>query len=101
VDVQIKHWRQPSNPLKIAYPLLHPSYLRRNGARWLETHPEVVDRMFTKGYGIPIHYVYENRQKRIEYYRKIGILKRNWFYMDMKDAVNADVEELVRIMGKK
>lgn len=52
--VQIKNWRQPSNPLKISYPLVHPSFFRRHGFRWLETVPELTDGTFTDAYGRPL-----------------------------------------------
>jgi hypothetical protein len=101
VSVQIKNWRQPSNPLKIAYPFLHPSFLRRNGFRWLETHPNITDSKFIPNYGYPIHLLLKSREERIKYYREIGVLQPDWFYVDMKDAVNRGVEELVELMGIK
>jgi hypothetical protein len=101
VAVQIKNWRQPSNPLKIAYPFLHPSFLRRNGLRWLETHFNITDCKFLCAYGSPIHSLLRTREDRIKYYREIGVLQQDWFYVDMKDAVNRSVEELVELIGIK
>jgi hypothetical protein len=99
--VQIKDWRQPINPLKIAYPFVHPSFMRRNGFRWLETHPDITDNYFESTYGRPIKNTLPNREEIAEHFRKNGILKKDWFYIDMKDAVNATADDLVRIMGIK
>lgn len=38
---------------KIAFPIAHPSMLRRIGFRWLETHPHMTSGGFSNGYGRP------------------------------------------------
>lgn len=48
--LRVKDSGQPLNVLKMAYPLAHPSMLRRQWFRLLETTPNVPD-SFTGGYG--------------------------------------------------
>jgi len=99
--VQVKHHRQPSNPLKIAYPLLHPSYFRRQGFRWLETHPEVEDNRFLGTYGSPLSSMYYDTNTQKDYLKKLGILKDNWYYATFKDAYRLSTDELINQMGIK
>lgn len=74
-SVQIKNWRQPSNPLKIAYPLIHPSFFRRHGFRWLETQPELTSDEFIYGYGRPLDNIEGgNTDARRTWLKKQGIL---------------------------
>jgi len=99
-SVQVKHWRQPSNPLKIAYPLIHPSFFRRHGFRWLETHPELTDREFIHGYGTPLDKSEGNNpDARRTWLRNKGILKAGWFYTERIEAKRAEASELIKIMG--
>lgn len=99
--VQVKNWRQPSNPLKIAYPLLHPAYFRRQGFKWLETHPEVEDSDFLFGYGKPLRIFYGDTSEQKEFLRKNGILKQNWFYTTFNEALYSDADKLIKLMGIK
>lgn len=99
-SVQIKHWRQPSNPLKISYPLIHPSFFRRHGFRWLETQPELEDRDFIHGYGRPLDNT-EGRtvEDRRRYLREQGILQDGWFYTERLEARAHEANELIKVMG--
>lgn len=99
-SVQIKHWRQPSNPLKISYPLIHPSFFRRHGLRWLETQPELTVRDFTCGYGRPLdntegHSVNDRRR----WLKEQGILQDGWFYTERLEAKAHEADELIKLMG--
>jgi hypothetical protein len=99
--IQIKDWRQPINPLKLAYPFVHPSMLRRNSFKWLETHPDITDESFIDGYGKPIFCKLNDRNDIIKHYQKLGVLKKDWFYIHMREAVNRSVDDLVKVMGIK
>lgn len=52
IKVRIKSANEKLNISKLAFPLVHPSMLRRLFFRWIEVYPEVT-RDFTKGYGKP------------------------------------------------
>jgi len=99
--VQIKHWRQPSNPLKVSYPLIHPSYFRRNGFRWLETVPEL-KADFTYGYGRPLEGAVGNENNandRRKWLKEQGILQDGWFYTERIEARDNEAEKLIEKMG--
>lgn len=48
--VNVKDWRQPLDLKKVAFPICHPSMLRRLGFKWLETCKEATSG-FSHGYG--------------------------------------------------
>ena len=54
VRARIKKANERLNVSKLAFPLVHPSMLRRLYFRWVEVYPEVT-RSFVHGYGKPIH----------------------------------------------
>ncbi len=98
--VQIKNWRQPSNPLKISYPLVHPSFFRRHGFRWLETTPELSDRSFTDAYGQPLDVVEgKTVDGRRRWLKEQGILQDGWFYTERIEARDNEADDLIKAMG--
>jgi len=98
--VQVKHWRQPSNPLKIAYPLIHPSYFRRHGFRWLETQPNLTDDGFIYGYGKPLDKMQGNNPNaRRTWLKEQGLLQAGWYYTERIEARKAEASELIKLMG--
>lgn len=101
--VQIKHHRQPSNPLKIAYPLLHPSYFRRQGFRWLETCPGVTNNQFSGGYGRVFRALdgCSKIEDRRDYLRKHNMLEAGCFYTEFEEAEENSAERLIEVMGIK
>lgn len=102
VCVKVKEQRQPLNPLKLAYPLIHPSFFRRQGFRWLETCPNITDKSYYYGYGHPLYAECNyNTNKVREYLKKNGLLSDGVFYTNMYEARNNTAEELVKIMGIK
>ena len=52
VKVRIKSANEKLNVSKLAFPLVHPSMLRRLFFRWVEVYPEIT-KDFVKGYGRP------------------------------------------------
>ena len=99
---QIKNWRQPSNPLKISYPLIHPSFFRRHGFRWLETQPELTDTGFLYGYGRPLDRSEGSKtdvDARRKYLKKIGLLQEGWFYTERIEAKDLEADKLIERMG--
>lgn len=98
--VQIKNWRQPSNPLKISYPLVHPSFFRRHGFRWLETQPDITNRNFPCGYGHPLEVVEgKNADDRRRWLKEQGILQDGWFYTERVEARDNEADDLIKVMG--
>jgi len=98
--VQVKHWRQPSNPLKISYALIHPSFFRRHGFRWLETMPELTDRGFPYGYGKAFFDRYRGGMaERGNKLRELGILKQNQFYIEFQRVYEKSPLEIIKEMG--
>lgn len=53
--IQIKGANEKLNVSKLAFPMVHPSMLRRLYFRYIEVEPHVTSR-FTSGYGRPISY---------------------------------------------
>jgi hypothetical protein len=98
--VRIKHWRQPSNPLKLAFPLLHPSFQRRFGFRWLETHPDIEDTGFSCSYGTTFNRAYSTKEQR-DKLMEMGILKKGCFYTSLSEAMENDARKLINLMGIK
>lgn len=50
-SVTIKDYREQLDLQKVAFPIAHPSMLRRFGFKWLETVPDLQDTDFRGGYG--------------------------------------------------
>lgn len=52
IKVRIKSANEKLNISKLAFPLTHPSMLRRLFLRWIEVYPEITKK-FVSGYGRP------------------------------------------------
>lgn len=96
---RIKSHRHPINPQKIAYPLVHPSFFRRQAFRWIETNPNITDENLRTGYGKPLRSEIGNTDSIRKWMREKGILPQGWFFTDYYEAVNLSVVELVKRMG--
>lgn len=53
-SICIKNYGERFSIQKVSFPLVHPSMFRRIGFKWLETNPNVKNRGYASGYGIPI-----------------------------------------------
>lgn len=98
--VTVKKHRQPINPLKISYLLLHPSFFRRQGFRWLETQPEVTYRY--PGYGMALNDAcpYGSSTDNIRrYLSDKGVLEKGVFYTNLYEALKNTPEQLAEKMG--
>jgi len=98
-SIEIKNWRQASNPLKVSYPLIHPSFFRRHGFKWLETCPNITDSSFTHGYGCSFDRIYRNKNEMEEFLREQGILKQGWFFLSREEATNNNADALIKRLG--
>lgn len=95
--VNLKEYGQRTNLLKLAFPLVHPSMLRRFAFKWLETTPELKDTSFTLGYGIPLNArMNDNLKRERKFLTDNGILKGdNSYYCNVYEAMRSNsVEEL-------
>ncbi len=102
--VKVKDYRQALNPLKISYPLIHPSFFRRQGFRWLETTPEISDCGFIRGYGRPLIYsnpVSENTEGCRKFMEQEGILPEGFFFTNFYEAEKYTGEDLAKRMKIK
>lgn len=51
--VTVKKPEERLSLIKVAFPIAHPSMLRRIGFRWIEVMPTLTNFRFTYGYGVP------------------------------------------------
>jgi hypothetical protein len=89
--VRIKSASQPFNVLKIAYPLIHPSMLRRHMFRALEITPDVPE-CFASGYGYPIRYENEAMKALGKDGNKIDSLLS---YYDVNGKSISEIEDML------
>ena len=103
--ITVKNHRQPINPLKISYLLIHPSFFRRQEFKWLETTPELTNCTFLAGYGRPLYFQVNpdgaSTDEIREYLKERGLLESGTFFTNFYEAENHSAEELVTLMGIK
>jgi hypothetical protein len=94
--VNLKEYGQQMNLLKLAFPLVHPSMLRRFGFKWLETTPELKERDFQWGYGKALQFVFNDLEKEKNFALENGIISgENSYFCNIYTALKArDVKEL-------
>ena len=100
--IRVKDHRQPINPLKISYTLIHTSFFRRQGFKWIETCPLITDDGFRGGYGYPLRIKVngENTAGCREFLANSGVLSKNMFFTNIDEAKRTSSnEELAQKMG--
>jgi hypothetical protein len=103
MTVNLKEYGQQVNLLKLAFPLVHVSMLRRFSFRWLETAPGLTERErgFTYGYGMALNFKFNGDLRRErDFLRDNDIIKgENSYYCNVYTALRAgSVEELAAKM---
>jgi hypothetical protein len=101
-SVNVKEYGQKLNLLKLTFPLVHPSMLRRIAFKWLETNLELKDKNFTAGYGTPLsHLMNYDTMKEYNYLKDHGIIKNdNTFFCTVYTAMKTkDIESLAQTIG--
>lgn len=104
MSVKVKDHRQPINPLKVAYALIHPSFFRRQGFRWLETSPVVTLANIADGYGCPMRYLTKDETTAScrELLKGEGLLDKETFFTNVDEAKKVtDINDLAEKMGMK
>ena len=103
--VTLKDWRQPLDVKKIAFPICHPSMLRRIGFRQIETNPELTDTSYIGGYGTSkvSAGVYDGAKRLEDELRKTGKLAAHERYTNLliNQHCNYDPEEILKHLGLK
>lgn len=103
--ITVKNHRQPINPLKISYLILHPSFFRRQGFKWLETVPELTNTSFQGGYGRPLRFQIDKQGASTDeiraHLKRHKLLEDGTFFTNFYEAVNNTAEELIQLMGIK
>jgi hypothetical protein len=107
----LKQYGQSLNLLKLCYPLVHPSMLRRTSFRWCETLPNLKDHKYygsmgtslivRMGWGRTVKSQTEACKKEKEFLKKHGVIKdKNTYYCNVYEAMNSkNINELAQRMG--
>lgn len=82
VAMCIKKASAKINMLKMAYPLVHPSFSRRHCFKWFETSPIVTDGSMFMGYGHPLYVDYTTLDSRREFMLKHGLIGKKDVFLD-------------------
>jgi len=102
MTVNVKEYGQKINLLKLTFPLVHPSMLRRVTFKWLETTLELKDKDFTRGYGIPLqHLMKYDLESESNYLKALNVIKgENTYYCNMDTAMKSKgPDDLARTIG--
>ena len=98
----LKEYSQSLNLLKLCYPLVHPSMLRRTSFRWCETVPNLTDIKYRNSYGQSLYarLGYDGNKER-EFLKEHGILKnKDMYYANVYEAFQSNsIEELAQKIG--
>ena len=98
--VRVKDALRIINPLKLAYILVHPSFFRRQGFRWIETCPKITDETFSNCYGYPLIWLANKKnESEREWMKRHGLLPDGVVFTCYNEAVQNNAEELIDIMG--
>lgn len=81
--LKLKDSKQPFDILKLCFPLVHPSMLRRLSFAWLERSPLVYSENFTSGYGKATNFV-KPVKEITEALQKCKLLGEADFYTDVR-----------------
>lgn len=82
VAVCIKQAMAKINLMKMAYPMVHPSFSRRHCFKWFETSPIVTDGEMYRGYGHPLYMEYLSLDRRRDYLVEQGMIGSRDVFLD-------------------
>lgn len=98
----VKEYSQHLNLLKLCFPLVHPSMLRRISFRWCETLPNLTDREYRIGYGASLiaRLGFDGNKERTFLKEHKVITGVNQYYCNVYEAKDAkNVNELMKVMN--
>lgn len=98
--LKIKDAFQKLNLMMVAYPLVHPSFLRRHLFKWIETF--VDDKNIANNYyGTPISSKFNSLNEERRELISQNVIKEDWALLNFRTASRSDVEELVNVITKQ
>lgn len=101
--VRLKESDAKLNLMKMAYPLVHPSFHRRQGFRWLETSPIVTDIALADRYGYPFaRYAGHDIESRRKYYLEHNLMRDKDVFIDSRTLRGCtDAKQVLDIIVKQ
>ena len=100
--IKVKDFRQPVNPLKLSYMMIHPSFLRRQGLKWTETNPDLTDRAFRVGHGTALYHACGGSTRReSDWLKEKKVIGPNDVFVSFYDLRNTDHVTLAKTLGIK
>lgn len=99
--IKVKDFRQPVNPLKLSYMMIHPSFLRRQGLKWVETNPKLTERGFRAGHGSALYHILDNSSSERKWLKDNAVIGQNDVFVSYYDLKNTDHLALVKKLGIK
>lgn len=100
--IKVKDFRQPVNPLKLSYMMLHPSFLRRQGLRWIESNPDLTDKAFRNGHGTSLYYkLGGDTRTESRWLKDNSVIGANDVFVSFYDLINTDHIGLAKTLGIK
>lgn len=98
--VTLKDWRQPVDLKKLTFPFANASMQRRFGFRWLETHPDLMERSWIGGYGVTLGRVWDY-DRQLGFYKEHGLLQNNEYFVTKQLCENEgyDVDRIMSACG--
>jgi hypothetical protein len=99
--VNVKEYAQPLNLLKLCYPLVHPSFMRRTCFKWTETFPPLKASYYAGTYGTPLYHLF--RDKEIDLLKEHGAVPAGAYYANTYHCFKEcqTVDELKKKIGLK
>lgn len=95
--INVKDYREQLDLKKLAFPIAHPSMLRRFGFKWLETFPELKEDGFSVSYGKTISGVSDHKDDLV----KAGIIKDTDYYTSLGqiEDLRFDTQAVMKAVG--
>lgn len=97
--VKLKEYKQSLNPLMIAYPLVHPSMIRRHLFRYIETSPYSDMPTMAEAYGLPYVDNFGTERFRDDLMQANLIDNKQSFFIDWSECETATcIDDMLKAM---
>lgn len=98
VKVKVKDYKQPLDLLKCCFPLVHPSFFRRLGFRWLETVPNLTEHSFSSGYGAAV--ANSGYERAVKVYKDLEKNKDTYYFnVNLAKSLHFNTESILKRVG--